>query len=422
VQVPPARTQLGLLEREPSFRLLFLATLGSGAGTWLALVALQIDIFHRTHSPAWMSALLIADLVPMFTLGLLAGPLIDRLSRKRLLILSDLVRFGVFCTLPFAGSAAAIVGLAAIAGVATGVFRPAVYAGLPNLVDDRDLAGANSLLQSIDNVTWAAGSIAGGALVAARGPHLAYWLNAATFILSSALLLRIPERLLQQGRAATRGLLHDLGDGLALVVRSRALLTVLVAWNATMLANAAINVAEPFLALDSFSAGSFGLGLLMGCSGVGLAVGAFGAAASIERRGLARVYGGAMALMALGIGTAAAAPDVWVASACVVVSGAGNGAAIVCNALLVQRGAPDHLRGRAFTLLMSANTAMLTLGMVAAGDLTGAIGARWMWATAAGLSTLAALVGFALASGVREQRPPAEPGPLPVLEAAGRAE
>jgi hypothetical protein len=45
-----------------------------------------------------------------------------------------------------------------------------------------------------------------------------------------------------------------------------------------------------------------------------------------------------------------------------------------------------------------------------------------MWATAAGLSTLAALVGFALASGVREQRPPAEPGPLPVLEAAGRAE
>ena len=128
-----------------------------------------------------------------------------------------------------------------------------------------------------------------------------------------------------------------------------------------------------------------------------------------------------MALMALGIGAAAAAPDVWVASACVVVSGAGNGAAIVCNALLVQRGAPDQLRGRAFTVLMSANTAMLTLGMVAAGDLTGVIGPRWMWATAAGLSTVAALVGFALASGVREQRP-AEREPRPLLEAAGRIE
>ena len=54
----------------------------------------------------------------------------------------------------------------------------------------------------------------------------------------------------------------------------------------------------------------------------------------------------------------------------------GNGAAVVCNSLLVQRGAPDHLRGRAFTVIMSTNFAVLGLGMVVAGPLTDAVGAR----------------------------------------------
>src|SRR4051812_18155133 len=164
----PSRSRSGteLLRRERSYRRLFFATLGSGAGTWLALVALEIDIFERTHSSAWVAALLIADLLPTFAIGLLVGPLIDRLSRRRLMIGSDLVRFGVFAALPFATSATQIVGLAAIAGIATGFFRPAVYAGLPNLVKDADLPSANALLQAVDNLTWAVGSLAGGALVA----------------------------------------------------------------------------------------------------------------------------------------------------------------------------------------------------------------------------------------------------------------
>jgi MFS family permease len=404
--------RFGLLGREPSFRSLFLATLGSGLGTWLALVALQIDVLRRTHSPVWMSALLIADILPTLVVGLLAAPLVDRLSRRALLIGADVTRFGVFCALPFAQNATTIIALAAIAGVAAGFFRPAVYAGLPNLVLDADLPRANSLLQTIDNSTWALGSLAGGALVAAQGPHLAYWLNAATFLLSAALLAQIPQRLLQQAKAETRGHWRDLADGLVLVRRSRALLTVLIAWNVGMVANAFVNVGEPFLATESFSAGSFGLGLLMGAAGIGLALGAYLAGSWIEQRGLANVYGASLALMGLGVGGAAAAPNVWVAAACVVISGAGNGATIVCNALLVQRGAPDQLRGRAFTVLMSSNVTMLALGMLLAGRITDSVGPRWIWAAAATLSAAAAVVGFTLARGVRDE-PPAAVEPLP---------
>src|SRR5207244_1825399 len=119
-------------------------------------------------------------------------------------------------------------------------------------------------------------------------------------------------------------------------------------------------------------------------------------------------------LMAVGTAAAAGSPNVWVAILCMVLLGTGNGAAIVYNSLLVQRGAPDRVRGRAFTVIMSSNFAILGLGMVLAGPLNDAIGARWVWGIAAAVSASAALVGLALVRGVREEQAPAE-----VLEAAG---
>ena len=415
---PESRSRGGLLGREPGFRRLFLATLGSGAGTWLALVALEFDIYQRTHSSAWIAALLIADLLPTFAIGVFAGPLIDRLSRRGLMIGSDLVRFGAFAALTFTTNATQIVALAAVVGIATGFFRPAVYAAVPNLVEDEDLPGANSLLHTVDNATWALGSVLGGALAATAGVDAAYWINAVTFLVSAALLTGIPKRLFQEAPAVSRGHWADLKEGFALTVTSAGLLTVLVAWNVAMVANAAVNVSEPRLALFTFSGGGFGLGLMMGCAGLGLAVGAYLAGSWIERRGLANVYGASLMLMAVGIGAAAAAPSVWVASACVVISGCGNGAAVVCNALLVQRGAPDALRGRAFAVLMSSNVATLTVGMVVAGKLTDVVGARWVWAAAAVWFAAAAVAGFALARRVTAPPLPAEVKPEPIAVSA----
>jgi MFS family permease len=405
--------RLELLGRAPSFLRLFLATLGSGLGTWLAYVALTVDVFDRTDSGSWVAALLIADFLPIVVVGFLLGPLVDRLSRRRLMIASDLVRFGVFCVLPFAGSAAMIVGLAAVAGLATGLFRPALYAGVPNLVDEQDLPSANSLLQSVENLTWALAPLIGGVLVAVSSPDFAYGVNAVTFLVSAALLARIPHRLLQAARAESRGHLRDLVDGATLVVRSAALLAVLVTWNLFMFASAGVNVAEIVLAEVSFDSGAFGFGLLVGATGVGLVFGSFVAGSWLERWALPNVYGTAIALTALGIGGAAIAPSVWVAAAFVVILGFGNGAAVVCNALLVQRAVPDHVRGRAFTVIMSSNYALLGLGMVAAGPLTDLLGPRWVWGGAALVAALAAVLGFTL---TRRAGTHAQPPPEPLVE------
>lgn len=396
------RARLGLLRDAPGFRLLFFATLASSIGTWLAFIALVVDVQGRTEDARWVSALLIAEFLPIVVIGLAAGPLIDRLSRRGLLVGSDLARAVIFCILPFAGEALQVVLLALLAGIATSVFRPAQYAGLPNLVSDRQLPQANGLLQTAENVTWALGSLAGGALVAATSPDVAYWVNALTFLVSAIFLLRIRESLEEAEREPSRGQLRDLGEGLALAARSRALLTVLVAWSIVMLGNGGVNVAEIFLATEVFDAGEFGYGVLLASGGLGLVVGSLFGGGWIEERGIRAPYGVAIGLMAVGYGLAAVSPNVWVAAAAVALAGVGNGVAVICNALLVQRGAPDRLRGRAFAVVMSVGYGILGLGMVAAGPLTNAFGARAVWSVAAGLFALAAVIGFVLVRGVAD--------------------
>src|SRR5581483_11177516 len=209
-------------------------------------------------------------------------------------------------------NASEIVGLALVAGLATGFFRPAVYAGVPNMVSESELPAANALLQTVENVSWAAGPVLGGVLTAAEGPHLAYWINAVSFAVSAVLVLRIPARLLQSETMLSRGHWRDLRDGFSAVLHSRSLLAVLVAWTIALAGSGATSVAEVFMAKNTLHAGDFGYGLLY-----------------------------------------AASVDIWMAAGCCLVGGIGNGAAVVCNALLVQR-TRDDLRGRALTFVMSA--------------------------------------------------------------------
>jgi MFS family permease len=170
-----------------------------------------------------------------------------------------------------------------------------------------------------------------------------------------------------------------------------------------MLAIAGANVSEVVLAKVSFDAGDFGYGLLVGATGIGLALGSLFASSFLEARSLAAVYAGAIAVVAAGMVLAAVSPGVWVAAACIVIVGAGNGTAVVCNALLVQRGAPDELRGRAFTVLMSSNYVVLGVGMLVAGPLTDVLGARAVWGIAGALSAVGAVIALVMARGVQAQ-------------------
>jgi MFS family permease len=394
-----AGRQLDLLRRSRDFRLLFLAALGSALGSRLAVTALLVDVWDRTDSGKWIAALLVADFLPTIVIGVLLGSLIDRLSRRRLMIASDVVRGAAFCALPFATGPAMVVALAGVVGFANGFFRPALYAALPNLVEDRDLEDANAVFQGGENASWMLGPLLAGGLLTISGPDVPYWVNAATFLVSAALIAQIAGRRFQAAPSERRGHWRELAEGFATVVRERPLLTVLVAWSVVFFGTASVDVAEVSLAKETFNGGNFGLGVLMSAAGVGLIVGSFGSSAVTRRFGVPRAYGASLALMGIAAALAAASPNVWVASAFAVFFGLGNGVAIVANALLVQRGAPDSVRGRVFTVIMSANYTAYLAGMVLAGFLTDAWGARATWWFAAVLNLVGALLGYLIVRG-----------------------
>jgi MFS family permease len=399
-----------LLRASPGFRVLFSSALISGLGTWLAVIALSVDVWDRTNSGVWVSALLIADFLPAVAIGLLLGPLVDRLSRKRLLVGADLVRLAVFFLLAAAVRPWQIVALAFLAGIATGFARPAAYAGLPNLVTTETLPRATSLLRTADQLTITIGTLLGGIVVALSGPDLAYGINAASFLVSACLLLQIPADLLQQGRVESRGHWRDLAEGIQAVRHSRALMAVLASWNLAMVSIALVNVSEVVLAKVSFNAGDFGFGLWGAAPGGGAVAGALFASSWIEQRGMTALYGVGIGLMGLADAAAAVSPNVWVAVWCVALGGMGNATAMVCNTLLVQRGASDYVRGRVFTLIMGSNFAVLGIAMAVAGPLVDSVGARWVWGIAGGFAALAALTGYGMLRRTREPVP--EPAAL----------
>jgi MFS family permease len=402
----PLRRQLALLRRSGSFRLLFVATLGSGLGTWMATIALTADLTARTESPWWVSLLFVVTFLPSVVVGLVAGPLVDRLSRKRLIVNADLARLIVFVALVFVHTPTAIILLAAVAGFANSFFRPAVLAGVPNLVDEEELAHGTSLLQATDWAAAAIGPVVGGVIVSVWSADVVYWVNAATFLFSALLLVRIPRRLLQSEQAITRGHWRDLADGLHAFRHSPALLTGLVAFGLAMIAVGFNNVAEIFLAERALHRGAFGYGLLWTATGVGLVVGSLVSGILAERREVRAIYPLVFLPWAVGLFAAGVAPDIWFAAVAMVVAGFGNGLTFPMTVLIVQRNTSDRIRGRAFTVIISVHNAVLGVAMVAAGALTDSAGPRWVYVLGAALLVCGSATAFALA---RDRRTAVEP-------------
>jgi MFS family permease len=198
---------------------------------------------------------------------------------------------------------------------------------------------------------------------------------------------------LQSERALSRGYWRDLGDGFLATLRSPSMRAVLVAWGIASLAAGLANVSQVFLAKNTFSAGDFGFGLLYGAMGTGLVLGSLAGSTALARFGVPTIYGASIAVMAVGYLTTSVSPNVWVAAVCCVVAGIGNGMAILCNALLVQRGTFDVMRGRSLTFVMSATYALVGIGEGAGGLLIHHTSPRWIWAGAGGALLVAALAG-----------------------------
>jgi hypothetical protein len=299
------------------------------------------------------------------------------------------------------------VALALAAGVASAVYYPSIRAAIPSIVEAGELPHANALSQTVGNAGLAAGPLAAGLLISASGVDLAYALNAASFVVSGALLARLPAN----GRPSTavreRDHWHAVTEGLRVFTGSAALRMVLSIWTLASLGGAAINVGEVFIAKQTFHAGTFGFCLLASASGAGLVAGS-ALAPRLLNGAPGRVCRLGVAVEAAGFAAAALAPNIWVAAGCELVGTIGSAVLLAAATLLVQREAGEAQLGHAFAIFDGAGFIAIGLGMFAAGIAMGALGAQGTWLAAAGLLALAALTSVSRRQAVEIARP--EPG------------
>jgi MFS family permease len=370
---------LALLRGERQARRFFAAHTQSSLGTGAAYVALLLLAYHRFHSPWAITLVLLADFLPVIALGPLLGAAVDRFGRRRCAVIADAARALAFAGIWLAPSFALTVAFALIAGVGTAFFKPAVLAGLPNLVDDDRLPAATSLYGAIADLGHTLGPALAGAALLVTGPRELLLANAITFAVSAVLIARVDLGAPAAGERKP-SLFAEARDGISVTLRIPSVRTLMIGSSLAMLAAGMTNVGELQLATTSLHAGEAGFSIFVALSGVGIVAGSL--VAGSGQGGLRRRYLLGLVAMAAGMLVAGLAPVFAIAAVAFAGLGGGNGLASVSEQLLIQRTVPEDLLGRAFgvksAMISSAFAASLLLG----GLVTSLVGPRALFAIA----------------------------------------
>ena len=179
-------------------RLLFGGLVISATGTWAYNVALLAYVFDKTHSLGWVGAAGLARFIPSLLLGAYAGVVAERFERVRVMVSSDLLCMvfqALLAIVAFADAAPGLViALAALTSIANLPYNPAVSAMIPQIADSDELAAANALNGTIENLTVITGPAVGAGLLALGSPSTVFVINAASFLLSAVIVMRMKVR------------------------------------------------------------------------------------------------------------------------------------------------------------------------------------------------------------------------------------
>jgi MFS family permease len=209
--------------RRPDFRLLFLGQGVSVLGDRMVAVALAFAVLEVGGSASAVGLVLACATLPLVGSVLIGGVVADRTSRRTVMVAADLVRLasqGATATLLITGSAEVwtLALFAGVTGAATGFFNPASTGLLPEVVPPEELQPANALRATAVSAGEIAGPLFAGVLVAAAGAGWAIAVDAATFAVSAACLVRL--RVARRPAREPATFLADLREGWG-VFRSR---------------------------------------------------------------------------------------------------------------------------------------------------------------------------------------------------------
>lgn len=197
---------------------LAMAQLTSATGDGIVLAVLPFAVLAVGGTPAQLSIALAVQALAMAALFLPAGVVGDRLRRRGVVVASDLLRFGArggIALLLILGDASfwQILVAQAIHGAGSALFYTTMDGFVPEVIDDERLLRKTNALRFLGvSLGMTAGPALGGAVYAAAGAGWAFGLDAATFLVSAALVFRLPTPFAAGERASGKKLRSLLGD------------------------------------------------------------------------------------------------------------------------------------------------------------------------------------------------------------------
>jgi len=390
------------------FRLLWTGMTLSLMGDGMLLVALAWQVYSLSNRPAAMAAVGVALTVPQVALVLLGGVLSDRFERRLVMLGADLVRgvaLGVLAVLALTGAVELwhLVAFAVVYGAASAFFVPAFDALVPSIVPEAHLVEANALDQFVrPGALWLVGPAIGGVLVGWTGAGAAFALDAATFAVSAACLMRMTRVREDEPDAMTvRAAVLELREGFRYVRSQPWLWATFVAATFTyLLFLGPTEVLLPYLVRNELGGGAEDLGLVLAAGGLGavaaaLLVGQTG----LPRRTMVFTYV-AWALATLGVAGYGISHARWHAMAAAAVIAGFEALGAVAWTTTKQRLVPSGLLGRVSSFDWFISIALVPLSYALTAPAAAAWGAR---ETLVGAGVLGALVtlAFLLVPGVR---------------------
>lgn len=371
-----------LVRTNANFRNLWFGEIVSLFGDWFNFIASATLIATLTGSGVAVGGLFVVRHLAPFLISPIAGVIADRYNRRTLLILCDVTRFFIvlgFLTIRDPADVWLLYVLTAIQLAIGAVFFTTRRAILPDIVGEAEIGTANAITSATWSTMLAIGAAAGGLVSGAFGVYTAFAIDAATFVVSALIVVRVrytvPPDVEQTGTTSIWRLHEQYLEGLSYVYRHPDILATALVKPALMLTlSAGYEVVQVRIAESVFPIGvgaGITLGLLYGMSGLGSGLGPIGARAFTGDRvkALRRAIGLGFAIGAIGlfiISTLHSFPVVLVGG---LLRSLGGGIVWVFTTQLLLQLAPTRVRGRVFSFEQAGFSLAAALSAMAGGQI-----------------------------------------------------
>jgi MFS family permease len=363
-----------------NYRLFFAGQSISLIGTWMTRIATAWLVYRLTGSALLLGVVGFAGQIPSFLLAPLAGVLVDRWNRHRLLLITQVLAMLQSLALALLTMSGLIkmwhvIVLSVLQGLINSFDMPARQAFVVEMVEKReDLANAIALNSSMVNAARLLGPSIGGVVIAAAGEGWCFMIDSVSYlaVIASLLAMTITARVIRPTNDAN--IFQQLREGWSYATRFAPIRNVLILLALVSLVGMPYTVLMPVFANDVLHGGPNTLGLLMAASGVGALVGALFLAARKTVLGLGKF----IPLMAGAFGAGLIAFSftrvLWLSLALMVVTGLGFMVQMAVSNTVLQTIVDEDKRGRVMSFYTMAFMGTAPFGSLLAGSVADRIG------------------------------------------------